>query len=117
MTQHDDVARLRHMFEHAREATEMLRGKSRHDLDANRMLNLALVRLLEVVGEAAGRVNKPTQDALSRIPWSEVIGLRHRLIHGYDSVDLDILWEIVTRDLPHLTAELEQFLSATPRDH
>jgi len=116
MTQHDDVARLRHMLEHAREAIEMLRGKSRHDLDANRMLNLALVRLLEVVGEAAGRVTKSTQDTLAGIPWSEVIGLRNRLIHGYDSVDLDILWEIVTHDLPLLTAQLEKFLPPAPRN-
>lgn len=110
MTQHDDVARLRHMLDHAREAVEMLRDRTRQDLDRNRMLSLALVRLLEIIGEAGGRVSKSTQVKFPHIPWSEVIGLRNRLIHGYDSVDLDILWEIVARDLPQLTEQLEQLL-------
>lgn len=57
MTQHDDLTRIRHMLDHSREAVEMLEGKAPEDLSRNRMLQLALVRLVEVVGEAASRVS------------------------------------------------------------
>jgi uncharacterized protein with HEPN domain len=89
---------LRHMLDHAREAVSMVQGKTRVDLDTDRKLNLALVRLLEIIGEAAGRISKADRDRYSNIPWAEIVGLRNRLIHGYDEVDLDILWEFVTAD-------------------
>ena len=106
MSQHDDMMRVRHMLDHAREALALARGKLRADLDSDRVLSLALVRLLEVIGEAATRVSKETQAKYAAIPWSEIVGLRNRLIHGYDSVDMDILWEILTHDLPSLVAQL-----------
>lgn len=90
----------------------MARGKSRADLDTDRKLNLSLVRLLEIVGEAAGRVPKPEQDRYPAIPWTEIISLRNRLIHGYDQVDFDILWTILTEDLPPLIGALGATLPA-----
>jgi uncharacterized protein with HEPN domain len=95
------------MLQHAIEATEFLNDKSRADLDNNRMLTLALIRLLEIVGEAATRISPETCGKYPSIPWSDIIGLRNRLIHGYDRVDLDILWNIVTSDLPPLIEALE----------
>jgi|SRR5579859_4257171 len=73
-------------------------------------LNLALVRLLEVVGEAASRTPTDERTQYPDIPWTQIVGLRNRLIHGYDSVDFDILWQIVTHDLPPLIAALEQIV-------
>jgi uncharacterized protein with HEPN domain len=61
MSRHDDAVRLRHMLEHTREAVTLVRGKKRQDLDSERVLSLALVRLLEIIGEAAGRVTKELQ--------------------------------------------------------
>ena len=110
MSHRDPAVPLRHMLDHAREAVEMAREKSRSDLDADRKLNLSLVRLLEVVGEAAGRVPKPDQDKCPEVPWTEIISLRNRLIHGYDQVDFDILWTIVTEDLPPLIGTLGKIL-------
>jgi uncharacterized protein with HEPN domain len=107
MTQHDTSIRLQHMLDAAREATSMSQGKARADLDTDRKLNLSLVRLLEIVGEAAGRVPKEERDTYPQIPWPQIVGLRNRLIHGYDEVDFDVLWQIVTDDLPALVAELE----------
>ena len=69
MTRHGDEARLRHMLDHAVEAVEMAQGKTRQDLDADRQLNLSLVRLLEIVGEAAGRVSQATRDQHPEIRW------------------------------------------------
>lgn len=98
------------MLDHALEAVAMTKGKTRTDLDKDRQLNLALVRLLEIIGEAASRVPKEEQARYADISWSEIISLRNRLIHGYDTVDFDILWQIVSQDLPGLIESLRKVL-------
>jgi uncharacterized protein with HEPN domain len=90
----------------------MARGKTRADLDCDRQLNLALVRLLEIVGEAAGRIPADERTVYPDIPWLEIVGLRNRLIHGYDFVDFDILWQIISHDLPLLISALERILAS-----
>ena len=107
MTKHDTSAYFRHMLTHAQELAALTRGKTRADLDSDRLLNLALVRLLEIIGEAANRIPIREQERHPQIPWAQIVGLRNRLIHGYDSVDFDILWQIVTYDIPSLIAVLE----------
>jgi uncharacterized protein with HEPN domain len=95
------------MLDHAEEAVAMAKDHSRADLDANRQLSLALTRLMEVVGEAANRVPIEIREEIKEIPWAGVVGLRNRLIHGYDEVDHDILWEVVTSDLLPLVEALK----------
>jgi uncharacterized protein with HEPN domain len=114
MSRHETDVRLRHMLDAAREAVQMAQGRTRADLDTDRPLNLSLVRLLEVVGEAASRVPVAERPKYTGIPWVQIVGLRNRLIHGYDNVDFDILWEIITHDLPPLITELEKILSSWP---
>ena len=101
-----DRVRLLHMLEHARETIQLVSGKTRQDFGADRVLNLAVVRLLEIVGEAAASVTAESRGKFPAIPWTEIVGLRNRLIHGYDSVDLDIVWSIVKGDLPALARHL-----------
>jgi uncharacterized protein with HEPN domain len=96
------------MLDHAREAVAMAAGRTRADLDTDRQFNLALVRLVEIIGEAANRVPDAERARMSQIPWPQIVSLRNRLIHGYDEVDFDILWQIVTRDLPPLIKALEK---------
>jgi uncharacterized protein with HEPN domain len=108
----DDLVRLRHMLDSAKEAVELIQGKSRADLDTNRVVSLALVRLLEIVGEAANRVTTATRLQYPDIPWSQIVGLRHRLIHGYDTINLDILWKILTEDLPALITQLKRIIKS-----
>lgn len=112
MSKHDDSVSLRDMLDYAREAVALIQGRSRSDLDTDRMLNLALVRLAEIVGEAATRVSKTRRKRHPQIPWPQIVGLRNRLIHGYDAVDFDILWQILTTDLPPLIATLEKITQA-----
>jgi uncharacterized protein with HEPN domain len=100
------------MLDHAREAVALVQGKRRADLDSDRLLNLALVRLLEIIGEAANRIPEEEQARHAEIPWPQIVSLRNRLIHGYDSVDFDILWQIVTEDLPPLVTSLETIVSS-----
>jgi len=110
MTQHDDMVRLQHMQDHALEAVDMIGGRSRSDLDQERMLELALVRLIEIIGEAAAKVSEGTQAKYPNIPWREIIDMRNRLVHGYDSVDLNILWDTIEIDLPPVIAELKKIV-------
>lgn len=111
MSRHDDLIRLRHMRDHAAEAIAMTRHKKRSDLERDRMLELALVRLMEIIGEAAGRVSPETRARLPGLPWSDVVAMRNRLIHGYDSVDPDILWTTIKDDLPHLLKAVDRLLT------
>jgi uncharacterized protein with HEPN domain len=109
MTPRDDVS-LRQMLDHSQEALQLAGGRSRTDLDSDRLFNLAMTRLLEIVGEAAGRVSQTTRDSHPQMAWSQIVGLRNRLIHGYDEVDCDILWKIVEDDLPSLIDDLKRIL-------
>jgi uncharacterized protein with HEPN domain len=112
MSKHDPTAALRHMLDHAKEAVLLAEGKTRANLDTDRLLNLALVRLLEIVGEAAGRVPEAARALHPEIPWPQIVSLRNRLIHGYDSVDFNILWQIITSDLAPLIAALEAIIAS-----
>ena len=112
MTRHDDRVSLRHMLDHAQEAVSMTSGKQRQDLSRDRMLELALVRLIEIIGEAAGRVSPQDQSKYSSIPWHEIVGMRNRLVHGYDQVDLNVLWDTIEFDLPPLIAELQKVFTS-----
>ena len=116
MSRREAEVSLRQMRDYAQEAMAMVRDRVRADLDSDRMLNLALVRLLEILGEAANRIPPEDRDKYSQIPWSQLISLRNRLIHGYDQVDFDILWQILTQDLPPLVAELDDIVPPSRED-
>jgi uncharacterized protein with HEPN domain len=96
------------MLDHAREAVAIMRGKSRHDLDTDRLLQLAITRVLEIIGEAANRVTREGRDRYPELAWQAVIATRNRIIHGYDTVDYDIVWKILSDELPMLIAALER---------
>jgi RHS repeat-associated protein len=117
MSKRSSDIRLRHMLDHAREAVAPAEGKTREDLDRDRLLELALVRLLEIVGEAASRVPEEERARYPQIPWAQMVGLRNRLVQGYDAVDLDILWQIVAVDLPHsLLPSRQSYRHQTPSE-
>ncbi len=112
MSQHDDGTRMGQMLDHAREAVQMAQGCSRAGLDSDRKLELSLTRLVEIVGEAAKRVSTDRRAAVPQIPWKEIVGMRNRLTHGYDAVDLDILWNVIQDDLPPLIDQLQTIVNA-----
>jgi len=91
-------------------AIKFTTGRTRTDLDQDEMLALALVRLLEIIGEAARFVPIDIKDAHPEIHWREVAGTRDRLIHGCFAVDLDIVWSIIEKDLPPLAYQLRSIL-------
>ncbi len=111
----ESITRLRHMRDAAARAIEFSQGRTRADLDVDDILALALARLIEIIGEAAGGVEDPVRSASPGIPWRQIIGARNRLIHGYFDVDLDVLWAIVSTDLPALIPELDALLEHSSR--
>jgi uncharacterized protein with HEPN domain len=110
MSRRDDTVPMRHMLDYAREASAMLRGRTRADLDMDRMLQLALAQAISLIGEAANRVSREGRLRWPEIPWRDAINTRNRIILGYDSIDTDILWRIATDELPPLIAALERAL-------
>ena len=111
MSEHDDRLPMLQMLEHTREAVSHVSMRRREDLDADRLLRLALERLVEIVGEAANRVSTDTQHRFPNVPWHEAIAMRHRVSHGYDTVDYDLLWDTIRDDFPPRIAALEDALS------
>lgn len=110
MQKKDDSIRLRHMLDAGIEAVSFARNKSRRSLQTDRKLTLAMVKSIEIVGEAAAQTTKEGREKYPQIPWSNIISMRNRLIHAYSDIDLDILWKTVTEDLPPLIAELEKIV-------
>ena len=107
----DDEIRLRHILDAAHEAVSFTKGHRREDLDTDRKLNLSLVRLLEIIGEAARDITKEFRQEHTELPWKSMVGMRDRLIHGYFDVNLDVVWETVTNDLPPLIDKLKKIVA------
>ena len=104
----DDRARLTHMLESAQEARSFAEGKTRADLELNRMLAHALMGCLRIVGEAARQVSPESRQEYPDIPWRDIVGMRNLLVHEYFKIDEDVVWQTVTVDLPKLIDALEQ---------
>lgn len=104
----DDLTRLKHIRDSAQEALFFVNNRTREDLDRDRMLSLALVRLIEIIGEAANNISEPCQSKYFKIPWRQIIGMRNRIVHAYFDVDLDIIWQVITQDLGSLLIEVEK---------
>ena len=110
--QKDDLIRLRHMLEAAREVVSFSQNETRDSLDIKRMLTLSIVKDLEIIGEAASKVTKKCREETPQIPWQNIISMRNRLIHAYFDINLDIVWTTVIEDLPPLIAELEEIVES-----
>jgi uncharacterized protein with HEPN domain len=106
----DDRLRLRHLMDALNSAIRFVRGRDREDLDSDEMLLFALVRAVEVAGEAASKVTADTRAALTELPWDSMIGMRNRLVHAYFDINHDILWTTVTEATPPLVERISKLL-------
>jgi uncharacterized protein with HEPN domain len=108
MSQHDDILYIQDMKSFSLEAISLIQGITQDDLRRNRVLQLAIVKLLENVGEASTKISASFKGKFSSIPWDEMRGMRNRLIHGYNRINLDIVYRTCNYDLPSLLVELEK---------
>jgi uncharacterized protein with HEPN domain len=109
----DDSVYLGHMLDQARKVVGKVQGKARADFDADENLRLALAHIVQTIGEAARRVSEATKDAHPEVPWRNIMGMRHRIVHDYMNVDEDILWTVAT---VHLTTLADQLAAVAPME-
>jgi uncharacterized protein with HEPN domain len=98
----EDRVRVLHMIDAAESLSQFVTGRKQTDLDQDRMLLFAVVRAIEVIGEAASKVSEETREASPAIPWNAIVGMRNRLVHGYFDIDTRIVWKTVTGEVPAL---------------
>lgn len=111
MKPHDRV-RLRHILDAATKALSFVKDLTKDDFYEDEQLPFSLTRLLEIIGEAAKAVSDETQHQYPDIEWKAMAGMRDCLIHGYYDVNLDIVWETVTHDLPSLIQKIQKILES-----
>ncbi|MCA1780519.1 MAG: DUF86 domain-containing protein [Xanthomonadaceae bacterium] len=102
-----DLSLLLDMLLAARDARKFIRGMEKPEFLDSDLHQSAVIRSLEIIGEAAGRISPATTKKISEIPWKKVTGMRHRLIHDYFDVDLELVWEVVHVEIPALIKTLE----------
>lgn len=111
MPKKDDFVYVGHIVDTARRALEKIKGKTKDDYDDDDNLQLALTHLIQIIGEAAGRLSEEFCRQHPDIPWDAVIGMRHKVVHDYMGVDEDIVWDTVVAELEPLIKKLEKILS------
>lgn len=107
-----DEIRLRHILDSANEALGFAKGKTREDLYNDRMLVLSLVKSIEIIGEAASRLEIEFRLKHEDVPWDDIISMRNRLIHAYFDINLDIVWNTVRGELPDLISKIQKIVSS-----
>lgn len=106
-----DFIRLKHMLEAAHTCMHFSAGKKRIDFEKDQMLSFAVIRALEIFGEAASRISSEFQIANPHIPWRAIVGMRNRLIHVYFDIDFDAVWEAISSEIPKIIPELAELLA------
>lgn len=106
----DDRIRISHMVDAVETAMKFARGRSRADIENDEMLLFAIVRTVEILGEAASKVSQEERTHATDIPWGVIIGMRNRLVHAYFDIDPNIVWATVTQAFPALLPSLRALL-------
>lgn len=110
-----DDERLADIIE-AAEKISIRAGKGRQAFDADEDVQIVLVHLIQVIGEAASGLSDELTSAHPEVPWRQIVAIRNRVVHGYFEVDLDILWDVATIDVPHLAGQVRTIQSRTSTD-
>jgi uncharacterized protein with HEPN domain len=108
----EDRIRILHMIEAADAVAQFVAGRSRDDLDEDRMLLFAVVHAIEVLGEAANKISPDTQAAAPQVPWAAIVAMRNRLIHGYFDINSTIVWKTATVEVPALVPLLQALVGS-----
>ena len=106
----EDRIRVLHMVEASQAALRFMEGRQRGDLQTDQMLLFAVLRAIEVIGEAASRVSEDVRVVNASVPWKAIVGMRNRLIHAYFDVDTEMVWETVQVEIPEVIVKLTVLL-------
>ena len=108
----DEMIYIGHMLDMSQKAVQAIKGKTRPQYDQDELLRLALTHLVQTIGEAASHVSESIQTKYPSIPWKKIIGMRHKVVHDYMYVDYDIVWDVVSIEIPSLIGELEKVMTS-----
>jgi uncharacterized protein with HEPN domain len=103
-----DSVRVAHILEAAQDIRHFLEGKDRAALDSDKMLLYAVIRAIEIIGEATSQISTQTRSHHPELPWRDAVGMRNQLIHAYINVDPDIVWKTATVAIPALVSEIKR---------
>lgn len=104
----NDVIRLQHMLDYARITVQFTLNKTRFDLNNDMQLALAIMKGIEIIGEAAANISQETKEQIAQFDWADIVGMRNRLFHVYFNIDFDIIWNTAKNDIPELIREREK---------
>ncbi len=108
MTKKDDLVFIEHILESIEAIQEFSKGMDLDELSSNRLKQSAIVREIEIIGEAAKNVSKEIKDKYKEIPWKEIIGTRDKIIHHYFGVDLEVILDIIKEGIPKLKKQIQK---------
>ncbi|MBP9143114.1 MAG: DUF86 domain-containing protein [Thermoanaerobaculia bacterium] len=109
--QHDDLVYVGQMYDLGRKIESRLLQLDRAGFDADEDVRLALTHLIQTLGEAARRVSQAFRSVHRDIPWSEIIGMRHKIVHDYLSVNFDLVWDVSRHEIPRLLLQLHPLVT------
>ena len=110
MSPPDDLELLRDMLDYARRVEQIIAGASRVDFDRDEYLQTTVVHYVQIIGEAATKISTALKAEHSEIPWVDITGMRHKIVHGYRELNLNKVWSTATVDIPNLVATLANLL-------
>jgi len=109
--QRKDEIRLQHILDEAGEVLQFVKGYSFDGFKKDSKTVHAVLRAIEVMGEAASKISPEYKNIHSHVPWNQIVGMRNHLVHVYFDVDYDTVWKTVQEDIPHLIRIVEELLS------
>lgn len=110
----DDRIRAQHMLEAARDVVRLAAGRGPGDLRTDMPLRRAMINAIQEIGEAAAKVSPVGRDRIPAIPWGVVVGMRNRLVHGYDEINFEVVWKVATEEVGVLIVAMEAAFVAWP---
>ena len=112
----DDLLYLIHIVEHGQKIVRIAQRTSREAFDRSEETQYALTHLLQIIGEAATKVRPETKASFPSIPWPQIVNMRHRIVHDYSNITLDIVWVAATDAVPHLLSILEPYVEQLTKE-
>ena len=104
----DDLAYIEHILDCIRKIKEFTGGLSLKDFSINELVQDAVIRNIEIIGEASKKISSDTKQIYYEIPWKEIAGMRDKLIHDYLGVDVEVVWRTITEDIPTLEKQIKE---------
>ena len=108
MNKKEDLVFIKHILESINAIEEFSKNINKKELISNRLRQSAIIREIEIIGEASKNISEKIKNLYPEIEWKKIVGTRDRLIHNYFDVDLDITYEIIKKDMPILKKQIEK---------